>query len=48
METKGAFGRRLCFLIPGETEQLVAGERGIAYFSTSLVQGWMRVAARAT
>jgi len=27
METKGAFGRRLCFIIPGETEQIVGRER---------------------
>jgi len=27
METKGAFGRRLCFLVPGETEQIVGRER---------------------
>jgi len=29
-------------------EQVVAGERGIAPFSTSFVRRWLRVTARAT
>jgi hypothetical protein len=34
--------------LKADAEQLVAGERGIASFSTSLVWRGLRVAARAT